>query len=131
MAKDSIKLKEISHHIVGIEMQLGILEHDLIVSANELILLQEIERSLVENLAILKKKGIVPLASEYKKIKQDLSTLRANIIEVEFENNFLLSEKERFVRLRESAIKEYDALKNKIESERAILPFSLDRRKKK
>jgi chromosome segregation ATPase len=93
LEKADAELKELGTRIEGIKFHLRSLE-------NSLALLSSLRIQFSQNITVLKQNGIVPLASEYKKIRDDLAIVnnKLYVMRIDFDNHQLALERtEKFL----------------------------------
>jgi len=73
------KVKNLKNTLLGLEMELDILESDLLEIAIDLKYLYRAEEALLYNINFLKQDGIIAVAMEYKKSVEQLATIKNKI----------------------------------------------------
>jgi len=117
------KLRDIQSRLLGIELDLDLIEQDLeeIVSdINYLILLDE---ETVYNINILKQHGIVADLKSYKQSWQKLAHIRSKVQELEIKKFTLVNKLNQKVVAKEFYDKEWDKLHREMEDDKVILVF--------
>lgn len=123
MKKELVDLKRVRDNLIGLEMELSNVEIDISAVGSDIDFLHSIQRSLVDNLNFLKKEKIITVASEFKKIKEDLKKVRDNLKNYEHTMNRLLKFKENILQNIEKNQLEFDTLERQIETTSFLLPF--------
>jgi hypothetical protein len=117
------KLRDIQSRLLGIELDLDLIEQDLeeIVSdINYLILLEE---ETVYNINLLKQHGIVADLKSYKQSWQKLSHIRSKVEELGIKKFTFVTKMNQKVLAKEYYDKEWDELHRQMEDEKVILVF--------
>jgi ubiquinone/menaquinone biosynthesis C-methylase UbiE len=130
MKQELLKLKRLRDKVIGIEMQLSLTDTDLLAVERDIEYLESLLAVLNENVEILKSDGIVAVASEYKKIKEELKVVADNLYVYTNLHQKLLKEFDRYKILHQETFKEYEDLKKEIEASQAVLDFDKAKRKK-
>lgn len=130
MSQDLRRLKQLRERALGARMQLDLIESDLIAVAADINFLNKLLDMLSENIVILKSEGIIALASEYKKITQELKTAKENLSFYRRLQGKLSAELEKYKRIYETSLKDYDDLKNDLDSRVVVVKFDPSKRKK-
>jgi hypothetical protein len=76
------ELSRIERIIKDSEIRLCAIKSNLDLFEKEIELLETLEAEFYENLKVLKRKKIVAVASEYKKIKQNLNKAKQRLMEI-------------------------------------------------
>lgn len=131
MNEDLKKLKRLRDTIVGLEMELSIVEQDLIVVTSDLNYLHEMENTLLENLKILKKEKVIAMASQYKKSINELEDVRSAIrkrvnVKINLDRRLEIA-----VRRHKTYTEDHDRLLKAIKQEKVVLFFDQRKRRKK
>lgn len=130
MNQSLLRLKYLRDKVIDIEVHIALIESDLIATEKDLDFLDNLYKDLKENIDTLREDGIIVVASEYKKITQELEKVRKNIF---FYNNMysklLLSLDEECAR-RDETLLEYEEFLKYVESIQSVLKFDLSRKKK-
>ena len=124
------KLKQYQDKIIGAELQLTLIESDLITVEGDIEFLESMLAVLMENLAILKTKGIIAIASEYKKTTQEIKTARDNLTFYNKLQKKLLVDFDKYQAIRDTCLQKYDELKKVIDDNETVLIFDQTKRKK-
>lgn len=130
MKKDLLKLKQLRDHLVGLEMNLSMIERDLQAVEKDIAFLNNLQTVLVENLTILKSDKIIAIASEYKRSDEELKKVRENL---SFYSNMKIKLQKDFDKYEKARVKyfeEYTALQQVINRRKVILLFDPSKRKK-
>jgi chromosome segregation ATPase len=130
MRQELLKLKRLRDKVIGIEMQLSLTDTDLLAVERDIEYLESLLAVLNENVEILKSDGIVAVASEYKKIKEELKVVSDNLYVYTNLHHKLLKEFDRYKILYTETFKEYEDLKKEIEASQVVLDFDKAKRKK-
>lgn len=113
------KLNELRGTILGLEMEMNLLEHDLNRIEVDLFYLDKLQRDLTYNINLLKRDDIVAVLPEYRKSVSALKEVRGNIIKF---NNL----RQKIQKSIDTKLKQYDFYFNEFEKEysgETILPF--------
>jgi hypothetical protein len=129
MKEDLQRLKQIRDAVVGIEMQLNLVESDLVEVSSSLDFLRKLESDLVFNIYILRRDGIVAVASEYKKSIEELKTTRHNIVAYTRKKRILNQKFDRYLRLFSDHQQEYSKLLRTLENTKVVLRFDQSKRR--
>ena len=130
MNPDLLKLKHLKDKIIGAEMQLDLIEFDLLAVERDIEFLENMLYALLENMMILKTNGIIAIASEYKKISQELKSVRDNITFYNKMHLKLLAELDKYKKIKSDSMRKHDILQKTIDNKQTVLPFDLTKRKK-
>jgi len=130
MNKDLFKLKSLRDKVIGIEMQFTLIETDLSATARDISFFDDLLNGLKENIALLRKDGIVAIASEYKKVNEELKTARKNLSFYKNLHGKLQSELDMYKTMYDETLKEYKNLEKSINNEEIVLKFDPSKRKK-
>lgn len=117
------KLRDIQSRLLGIELDLDLIEQDLeeIVSdINYLILLEE---ETVYNINILKKHGVIADLKSYRQSWQKLAHIRSKVQELQNKRSFSIANLNKKVLAKEYYDREWDILHRKMEDDKVILVF--------
>ena len=117
------KLRDIQSRLLGIELDLDLIEQDLeeIVSdINYLILLEE---ETVYNINLLKQHGIVAELKSYRQSWQKLAHIRSKVQELGIKKFTFVTKMNQKVLAKEYYDKEWDELHRQMEDEKVILVF--------
>lgn len=131
MKSDLQKLRKIKNAIIGIKMQLNLIEGDLLTIDNNLDHLHKIEEDLMFNINLLKNEKIIAIASQYKQSKIELKVIRKNISNYEKMKKSLANKMIFFLKSHQSNMEEYKELKKTVDNRKVILLFDPKRKKKK
>lgn len=123
------KLKELRGKIVGLEMNLAMIERDLVVLNNDVKMLCKLEKDYVANINILKGKNVIASASEYKKITRELSITKKGIAQFKTMKEELEGEYLSTALSHKQSLEEYRELEEEIKGCKVILLFDPSRRK--
>lgn len=129
MNQDLTRLKKLRDQIVGIEMHISMAEVDIFTVEKDIQYLEDLAVILVENIDVLKSDKIVTVASEYKRVTDELRTVNKNLNYYNGMKHFLIKDLDRVTKLKNDTIFEYENLKLQIDSCRAVLPFDISKRK--
>ena len=124
------RLKQLRDQIVGIEMNLSLIQSDLTAIDGDIKFLEDLALVLKENIEVLKSDKIIAVASEYKRTLAELKTVKENLNFYIRTKQDLLRNKERHDRMREASLAEYESLKKQIDNRKVILLFDPTKRKK-
>ena len=117
------KLKELQSRLLGIELDLDLIEQDIEAIDGDVNYLNLIEEETIYNINILKQDGIVADLKSYKQSWQKLSHIRSKIEELKNKRNLLASKLGQRIISKEYYDKEWDRLHKEIEDEKVILIF--------
>lgn len=130
MNQDLQRLKQLRDHIVGVEMHLTMIQADLGAIDRDIQFLEDLALVLRENIEVLKSDKIIAVASEYKKAVDELKTVNKNLsyyMSMKFKLN---KDFDKYSRIRDNSIADFDALKKEIDGRKVILLFDPSKRKK-
>lgn len=130
MSQDLRKLKQLRERALGARMQLDLIESDLIAVAADISYLNKLLNMLNENITILKSDGIVAIASEYKKIRQESQTAKENLSFYKKLENSLFRELDKYKNIYDICLKDYEKLKADLDSRTVVVRFDPAKRKK-
>jgi secreted Zn-dependent insulinase-like peptidase len=109
MNKKLLRKAELNNIILGIEMNLSLLEQDLDVVESNLSYLSKIQKDLIYNINLHKTGKVISVMSEYKKSIYELKMVRDEMIKY---NNF----KKNIVIKMNDYIKSYDRYLDELEN---------------
>jgi len=121
------KVKKLKDALLGLEMELDILEADLFELTVDLKHLNKIEESLIYNIDFLKKDGIIAVASEYKKSVEQLKTVRDKILKYQSLKNKVMNSMKQKIQSKDFYQEEFNKKYKELENNQILLVF----RKKK
>ncbi len=117
------KVKKLKNTLLGLEMELDILEADLFELTADLNHLIKAEESLVYNICFLKKDGIVVVASEYKKSVSELKTVRSKILKYQSLKSKVLNSMKYKIQSRNFYKDQFNMTYKQLEDDPIILVF--------
>ncbi len=130
MNQDLHRLKQLRDHIVGVEMHLTMIQADLGAIDRDIKFLEDLAIVLKENIEVLKSDKIIAVASEYKKSIEELKTVNKNL-SYYFSMRFKLNKDfDKYSKIRDESIADFDALKKELDGRKVILLFDPSKRKK-
>lgn len=124
------RLKQLRDKIIGIEMHLSMVQHDLSAIDRDIEFLNDLALVLKENIEVLKSDGIIAIASEYKKAVEELKVVNTNLQYYSSMKITLNRDYDRHMKMRDDSIAEYEELKKHLDSRKVILLFDQSKRKK-
>lgn len=130
MNKELQKLKRLKDNIVGIEMKIMLIDEDLTLVEKDIDFLENLQFMLEENIHTLKYEATVIIASEYKKIIDELRRVRKNLLFYIRKHEELLMNFDEYQQIREEYIKKYEEYKHYVDNIQSILVFDPAKRKK-
>jgi hypothetical protein len=130
MNQDLLKLKQLRDHAIGLEMQLNLIESDLLAVERDIDYLDNLLQTLLENRAILRTDGIIAVASEYSRTIRELKTVQDNLNFYDNLHKKLTREFDKYKKIYNETLVEYEWLKQAIDSRKIILIFDPAKRKK-
>ena len=80
MKKTLARVKRLKDKLLGIEMELSLLESDLRTITQDLTTLGSLKRELEYNVKFLKKEGVIAIFSEYEKSVIQLAKVKRKIV---------------------------------------------------
>ena len=131
MTTERSKLNKLKNSLIGVEMQLDLIERDLMIANQNIDYLKKVKADLLANIKILKQEKIISIASEYKKTKEELVLADNNINYYEQLKKTLDEKNEIERKAYSNYYKEYKDLEKCIENRKVILIFDPDKRKGK
>ena len=129
MQKDLLKLKHLRDSIIGIEMQLSVIDRDLFAVKKDIAYLTDLEVVLVENIKILKSDKIIAIASEFKRSIEELKKVRENLSFYTGMKHKLEKKLEKFEKMKIIYLEDFSIMKNMLDSSKVILLFDPSRKK--
>jgi hypothetical protein len=131
MREELKKLKRLRDTLVGLEMELSVLEQDLTAIRTDLNYLYKLQDDLEENIRILKKEKVIAMAEQYKKSIDELEKTKKLIrdrinIEIRTRRRFQTVE-----RRYKTYNKDYKQLYKQVQNHKVVLLFDPSKRKKK
>ena len=130
MNKELQRLKQLRDHIVGVEMHLNMIQTDLGAIDRDIKFLEDLALVLTENIEVLKSDKIIAVASEYRKVVEELRTVNKNLSYYISMKSKLTREFDRYTRIRDNSMEEFNELTKQIDSRKVILLFDPSKRKK-
>jgi hypothetical protein len=117
------KLKELQSKLLGIELDLDLIEQDIETIDGDINYLNLIEEETVYNINILKQAGVVADLKTYKQSWQKLSHIRTKSEELKGKKIILSKKLKQRIESKEFYDKEWDQLHEEMETEKVILVF--------
>lgn len=114
--KISKKLINIRGTIVGLKMELALLEQDLNKIEVDLFYLDKLQRDLVYNIQILKRDDVISVITEYRKSLEVLKEVRRKILKFRFMRQNLQDTIDK-------KMKQYDYYFEQLQNTNKVLPF--------
>ncbi len=130
MNQDLARLKKLRDQVVGIEMHISLVQHDLFAVDRDIQYLEDLALVLTENVQVLKSAGIIAMITEYKRSVQELKTVLVNLehyrnLKIQLNRDF-----DKHVKLRDDTLFEFEIMKKMLDGRKVILLFDPSRRKK-
>jgi len=119
------KVKKLKDALLGLEMELDILEADLFELTVDLKHLNKIEESLIYNIDFLKKDGIIAVASEYKKSVEQLKTVRDKILKYQSLKNKVMNSMKQKIQSKDFYQEEFNKRYKELENNQVLLVFKI------
>jgi hypothetical protein len=105
------------------------LQTDLHAIERDIKFLEDLALVLRENIQVLKSDKIIAVASEYKKAVEELATVNKNLGYYTSMYSKLTKDFDKYVKIRDNSIFEYENLKQQIDGRKVILLFDPSKRK--
>lgn len=121
--KRLINLRELQSMVLGIEMNLKLLEDDLDVVSRNIIYLTKIESDLIYNINLHRSNEVISVVTEYKRSIDELGMVRQRIVEHKSKKAVIETRLRKKMESYDYYIKELEAEYNRINSEPVILLF--------
>lgn len=119
----SKRLKEIQSKLLGIELDLDLIEQDIQNIEGDINYLYLIEEETIYNITILKQAGVVADLKSYKQSWQKLAHIQSKIVELKSKRQILLKKMDQKMTSKEFYDKEWEQLHNEIQETKVILVF--------
>ena len=117
------KVKDIKNILLGLEMDLDILEADLFELTSDLNHLIRAEKALAENIEFLKKDGITAVVSQYKDSKDQIKIAQAKIFKYTTLRNNVINTMKNKIESKNYYQKEFNLHYKMLENDRVLLVF--------
>jgi hypothetical protein len=117
------KLKELQSRLLGIELDLDLIEQDIEAIDGDINYLNLVEEETIYNINILKQEGIVADLKSYKQSWQKLAHIRTKVEELKSKRGSLATKLKQRMASKEYYDKEWDILHKEMEDEKVILVF--------
>lgn len=117
------KLKELQNRLLGIELDLDLIEQDIEAIDGDINYLNLVEEETIYNINILKQDGIVADLKSYKQSWQKLAHIRTKVEDLKRKRGMLATKLKQRVASKEYYDKEWDNLHKEMEDEKVILVF--------
>ena len=117
------KLKELQSRLLGIELDLDLIEQDIEAIDGDINYLNLVEEETIYNINILKQDGIVADLKSYKQSWQKLAHIRTKVEDLKRKRGMLATKLKQRVASKEYYDKEWDNLHKEMEDEKVILVF--------
>lgn len=127
--QDVNRLKQLRDQIVGIEMNISLIQADLIAVNGDIEFLENHATVLKENITILKSDNIIAVASEYKQVVIELKAVEENLVHYYNIRSQLHSKHAQHMRLKDISIIEFEDLKQQLDNRKVVLLFDPSKRK--
>jgi hypothetical protein len=125
--KPSVKrVKDLEAVIVMLEVDMDIATRELSVVNHNVRQFRKIKRRLLANIQILKQDRIVVIASEYKKIQEELGYVSENLIMYTNMKNFHQQGLAKKCELYKQYVSELDMANKILENEKVVVMFRKD-----
>ena len=131
MSDDSYELRKLRDIIVGLRMQIELLESDLVFVKGDLANLEVVRHNLKENIKILKRNDVVSMVSEYRRSKEGLIEIDMKIHRWKAKEDLIQCK----IKLRnkdcDETLDSFTKLKKKIDENVVVLKFDKNKRRAK
>ena len=117
------KLKELQSRLLGIELDLDLIEQDIEAIDGDINYLNLVEEETIYNINILKQEGIVADLKSYKQSWQKLVHIQTKVEELKGKRNMLATKLKQRMASKEYYDKEWENLHKEMEDEKVILVF--------
>lgn len=117
------KLKELQNRLLGIELDIDLIEQDIENIDADIIYLNLLEKESVYNIEFVKKKALVVNLKMHKQTCQKLEHIRSKIIELKSKKENLLNKLKQKLASKTYYDREWDVLHKEIEDDKVILIF--------
>lgn len=129
MREEIIELKQLKSGLLGLEMDLTLIERDLVIVANDIDFLKKMEKDLIFNVKLLRKKNVIAIASEYKKSVEELKEVQQDIEKyVNLKKQLAESYRKKHKEYKDN-MKKFKQLEHDIKNKKVILLFSSKRKR--
>lgn len=119
------RLTDIRGRLLGIEMDLHLLERELDDLKDSLAFLEQTESDLKYNINMHKKPGIISIAKEYQKTVWQLGVVEKHIVNYKKDICNIQQKIEKKEEDYQKTMLEYESTFRHLEEERDVLPFVL------
>lgn len=124
------KLKLLRDTVIGIDMEMNLLEKEIDILNTDIHYMKIAKSALKENLKILKKEKVIAMANQYKKSIDELQHI-TNKIQLYERHRFKTESKlEKLQKKYNIYAEDYEFHKNIVESQKVILYFDENRKKR-
>ena len=130
MRKEIAELKHLKGCILGLEMDLTLIERDIIVVTNDIDFLKKMEKDLIFNIQLLRRKNVIAIASEYKRSIEELGRVQSDIKSYTDLKNKLNSDYSEKLKEYKKYMKSFKKLEADIKNQKVILLFDPKRKRK-
>jgi len=120
-------LRELQGMVLGIEMNLKLLEDDLDAVSRNIIYLNKIEGDLVYNINLHRSNEVISVVTEYRKSINELGMVRKKIAEHKWKKQTIENRLKKKMESYDYYLKELEAEYDRVNSEPVILLFRRDR----
>ena len=117
------KVKKLKDALLGLEMELDILESDLFELTVDLKHLHKAKEGLMYNIDFLKKDGIVAVASEYKKSVEQLKIISGKILKYQALKSKVMSNMKEKIKSKDFHQKSFEEAYKELENDPILLVF--------
>ena len=131
MVEERVEVRKLKSYLVGLEMELSMLEENIVSTKNTISYLRKMEEDLSSNIKFLKKEKVISIASEYRKSIEELKIIKKNLSQYQSATINMSEEYGRKRREYDENYEKYKSLEHYIENRRVILLFDPKKRKKK
>ena len=120
-------LRELQGMVLGIEMNLKLLEDDLDAVSRNIIYLNKIEGDLVYNINLHRSNEVISVVTEYRKSINELGMVRKKITEHKWKKQTIENRLKKKMESYDYYLKELEAEYDRVNSEPVILLFRRDK----
>ena len=121
-------LREYQEMVLGIEMNLKLLEDDLDTISRGIVYLTRLENDLIYNINLHRSNEVISVVTEYKRSVDELGEVRKRIAEHKSKKNTIETRLKKKLESYDYYIRELEAEYDRVNSEPVILLFRRDRK---
>tara|TARA_R100000951_G_C2604167_1_gene169104 strand:+ start:488 stop:892 length:405 start_codon:yes stop_codon:yes gene_type:complete len=125
------KVNELRGIMLGLEMNLKLLDDDLDEVVKNLIHLHKIESDLVYNIKLHKSGKVITVAKEYRRSIDELKIIKEEIIKHKNNKDMIQKKMEKKLKAYDYYLSEYEQAFDDLNSEKVILLFRKDKDEQK